>query len=300
MAKVSRKALDWWLVACADSTVVAIIAWKHHFGEVTTSVALASGLICLAVLNIVFLAAVNARNKRHGLPTAGSFFAGAVGMAVVSSLVMAGAVYRKPERNEDVDLALSNTPLSEIHPQRKAILVQLLRRRQAISQEYQKEVAQMKPICPALYSPASFASASAMHDLMSELTQAYDADVSNAAQQKQSMDEFRVEMGRADPDYLKSFEAADQRDEEHRNNITDLEEKWFNSTIALYKYAASHSKEITVREGQLRFGNSAVQSEFSRELQGSKTLYNGFQEQVQEGIREHTQNRRKVGLAPDF
>lgn len=139
-----------------------------------------------------------------------------------------------------------------------------------------------------------------MHDLVSELTQAYDADVTNAVENKQSMDEFRVEMGKADPDYLKSFEAADQRDEERRKNIADLEKKWFDSTIALYKYATLHSNEIAVRDGQLRFGNSTVQSQFSRELQASKSLYNAFQEKVRSGLRDHRQDRRELGLAPDF
>jgi hypothetical protein len=300
MAKLSRKAIDWLALVCIDATVPAVIVWKHHSGEVTAAVALTSSLISLGIGSAVFLGAVHSRNRRRGQGTSRGFLVSAAGLAVISALVTAGAIYLTPQRNDYVDLALSDTPLSQIHPQRKAIIVELLRRRLEISQEYQKEAAQMKPISPALYSPASFASASVMHEVTEGLTHAYDTDISNNAEQRRSMDEFRVEMGKADPEYLKSFEATDQKDEEERNNIMDLEEKWFDSTIALYKYAGSHSDEITVSEGQLRFANNTVQSDFSRQLRESKNLYSVFQKQVQNEIRDHRRNRRKLGLASDF
>lgn len=300
MAKISRRVLDWWLLVCIDATVTGFIAWKHHFGEITPAVGLATGLICLAVGNVVFLTAIHARSKRLGESVSRRLLLVGVSLAVVAALILAGAIYLTPVRNEYLDLALSNTPLSQIHPQRKAILVQLLRRRQAISQEYQATVAQTKPISPALYSPASFASTSVIQNVMAALTQAYDADISNAAEQKQSMDEFRVEMAKADPKYLKSFQARDQKDEQQRSNIIEAERQWFNSTVALYKYAASHADEITDREGELRFANNTVRSEFTRQLGESKNLYNGFQEQVQVGLRDHRRSRREAGLAPDF
>lgn len=300
MSKIPRKALDWWLLICMDATVVCLIAWKHHFGEIAPTVGLASGLFSLAVLNVVFLTAIHARNKHNGETTSRKLLLAGVSLAAVAALIVAGTIYLTPGRSEYLDLALSNTPLSEIHPQRKAIFVRLLRRRQAISHEYQKAVAQMKPISPALYSPASFASTNTMQNVTAALTQAYDADVSDAAEQKQSMDEFRAEMGKIDPGYLKSFEAGDQNDQAERNNIMDLEGKWFDSTIALYKFAGSHSDEITVREGRLRFTNNTVQSEFTRLLEGSRKLYNAFQVQVQHQLRDHGQNRREAGLPPDF
>jgi hypothetical protein len=296
MAKISRKALDWWLVVCIDVTVPAVIVWKYHFGEITRAVALISGLLSLAISNAVFLAAVHARNKRHGVITARSWFAGGIGLAVVSGVVTAGAVYLTPQHNEYADLAFSNIPLSQIHPTRKAILVELIRRQNELSLEYQKRASQMMPISPPLYSPESFATTSVMRRVTATLTQSNAEDLAYAGQVQQAMGRFRAEMGRADPAYLKSFEASDQKREDGQHKLTQLQEKWFHSVIALYAYASAESREITIRKGQLRFANTNIESELSRQMAQSKALYDAWQAQFQELSHEQATERRDVGL----
>lgn len=300
MAKISRRALDWLALVCIDVTVPAMIAWKHHLGEVTPAVALTSGLISVAFINAVFLGAVHIRNKRSGQGTARSLFVGGVGLAIVSALVTAGAVYLTPEHNEYVDLALSNTPLSQIHPQRKAILVEFLRRRLKIGQAYQKEAAQMKPISPALYSPESFASTSVMQSVSRQLRRAYAADEDYYEELQQSMNDFRSKMEKVDPDYLRSFEAGGGKQEIGQKQAMELEGKWFKATIALYAYAGSHAGEITIRQGELHFADSTDGSEFSRREKGAKNLYGAWQSELQKLSRRQEQARREAGLASDL
>jgi hypothetical protein len=300
MAKISRKALDWLALVCIDVTVPAMIAWKHHFGEVTSAVALASGLISLAIGNAVFLGAVHTRNRRSGRGTARGFLVSAAGLAVVSALVTAGAVYLTPEHNEYIDLALSNTPLSQIHPQRKALLVEFMRQRLADSKAYQKEAAELKPFSPPLFSAESFASKSVMQAVSAQLERANAADVSYFDEQKQTMDDFRSKMAKVDPQYLKSFEASDGKQETERRKAFKLQEKWYHATLALYAYASSHSAKIKISKGQLRFTDTAVQSEFAQRMTGAKNLYATWQEEFQRLLKRQEQARREVGLTSDL
>lgn len=277
-----------------------MIAWELHSGEATSSIALIAGLTSVAVMNAVFLGAVHIRNKRSGQGTARSLLLGAAGLAVISALLTAGAVYLTPEHNEYLDLALSNTPLSQIHPQRKAILVELIRRRLELSQAYQKEAAQMKPISPALYSPKSFASTSVMQSVSRQLKRAYTADDNYYEELQQSMNDFRSKMEKVDPDYLRSFEAGGGKQEIGQKQAMELEGKWFKATIALYAYAGSHAGEITISQGKLHFADSTDGSEFSRREKDARNLYGAWQSELQKLSRRQEQARREAGLASDL
>jgi hypothetical protein len=113
------------------------------------------------------------------------------------------------------------------------------------------------------------------------------------------MNEFRSKMTKVDPDYLKSIETGLQAQETREETVFQLEQEWFSATLALYDYANTHTKEITIRNGELRFANEGVRVDFSRQLEDSKSLYERWQETLQELLREHQQSRNEVGLGPD-
>jgi hypothetical protein len=123
IASLSRNALDWLMLACTDVTIPTIVIWKHHTGEASPVAAVIVGFPSLVILNAVFLRAIHGRRQRLGQITSRRFISAAAGLALLSGLLTAVGVYSVPERNDYVDLALSNVPLEQIHPERKALLV---------------------------------------------------------------------------------------------------------------------------------------------------------------------------------
>ena len=298
MASVSRKSLDWIMLVSSDATVPAVISWEHHTGKATSTVALLIGFFSLLVLNLVIIRAILSRRKRLGEDTSPGFVLGAIGLVLLAGLLTAVGVFSFPERNEYVELALSNVPLSEIHPQQKALVVELARRRAANSKNYEQVAAQMKPISPALYSPDSFGSEAVIRSTSESYEKANAVDFAYHEQQEQALNEFRAKMLKVDPDYLKSFEAGLQEQEAREAKSIQLQKECLTATLALYDYADTHIREISVENGQLRFANDSVRTEFSRQLAKSKSSHEQLQEAVQENVRIHQQSREELGLAP--
>jgi hypothetical protein len=299
MAPISRKTLDWIMLVCSDVTVPAVISWEHHAGEATSTVAFLIGFFSLVVFNVVIVGAILSRRKRLGEGTSRGFILGAVGLALLAGLLTSVGVSSFPERNEYVELALSNVPLSEIHPEQKALVVELARRRAANSKKYEQVTAQTKPISPQLYTPDSFASDTVIRAAIEQYTADYAADLNYREEEKQTMNEFRNKMTKVDPDYLKSFEAAQQSRETREEAAFQLEQECVTATLALYNYADTHTKEISIRNGELRFANDGVRMDFSRQLEESKGLHGKWQAALQELIREQQRSRKEIGLGPN-
>jgi len=299
MTSVSRKNLDWLVLIVGNLTVPVMVAWKHHAGEATQTVASVSGLVSLLVLNSVLITAIHFREKRKNEVIPRGFVIGVVGFALFSASLTVISAYSIPERNDYVELAFSGVPLDQIHPQQKALVVDLLRRTAANSRDYEHLAAQTKPISPQLYSVESFANESVIRSVLEEYGKANAADFAYHKEQEQTMDEFRDKMMTVDPSYLKSFEAGRQEQETQEAKILQLQQECSTATTALYNYAGTHTKDITVKDGQLRFANDAVQTEFSRQLEGSKTMYERWQGALQESVRRQQQLRKNVGLLPN-
>jgi hypothetical protein len=302
MTSAPRHALDWLLLAVIDLTVPAVIAWKHRAGDTTSTVALLTGFISIAVLNAVIVGAISSRRRRLGEGSSRGFLSVAIGLAVLSGLLTALGVLSFPERNDYVELALSNVPLEEIHPEQKALVVELVRRRAADSKNYERVAAQIKPISPPLFSPDSFANDAVIRAVLEQYTKAYTVDFDYREEEQRTMSDFRDKMMKVDPDYLKTFEAAEQAPESQESG----EEKAFQlqkasvaATLALYNYADTHTKEISLRNGELRFANAGVQAEFSRQLEDSKSRHERWQELLHELVKEHQRSRAQLGLAPN-
>jgi hypothetical protein len=267
-----------------------MMVWERRAGEVGITAALISGMIALALANIAVIIGVRARNKRQGQPASRGLAFGAVVLAVVSACVMAIGVFSVPAHNEFVDLAFSNTPLSEIRPERKALVVELIRRRAANSREYEAVAAQVKPLSPPLYSPESFANEYAIRNTVDYLKKYADIDFAYYSKQQEVMADFRNKMSKADPEYLKRWDAETGRGvaEASTNN---LERQWLTSAFALYDYAASHVKDITVTDGKLNFSTERVRLEFNEKEEKSKTLYTKWQDRFQGLLRDQQQTR---------
>jgi len=299
MTSVSRKSLDWLILIVVNLTVPLIVAWKHHAGEASQTVASVSGLVSLLVLNSVIIIAIHFREKRKNEVIPRGFVIGGIVLALFSVLLTVIGVYSIPEHNDYVELAFSSVPLDQIHPQQKALIVDLLRRTAANSRDYEHLAAQTKPISPHLYSVESFANENVIRSVLAEYVEANAADFAYHEQQEQTMNEFRDKMMKVDPNYLKSFEADRQEQETQEARAFQLQQECSTATTALYNYAETHAKDITVKDGQLRFTNDDVQAEFSRQLEGSKALYERWQGALQESVRRQQQSRKNVGVMPN-
>jgi hypothetical protein len=115
MAQWTREAKDWLLLVCIDATVPITIAWERYAGGASTTIAIVSGLASLAALNTVLIATISARNKRQGQGVSSSLFIGGIGRMMFAALLTSLSAYAVPARNDYLELALSDKPLSDIH-----------------------------------------------------------------------------------------------------------------------------------------------------------------------------------------
>ncbi|HKW25116.1 MAG TPA: hypothetical protein VJN48_04990 [Terriglobales bacterium] len=289
----SRKRLDWLLLACANVTVPVVVIWERYEGQVGTTVMLISGLISLVIANIAVLVGIRSRKKRWGQTLSPSLVLGAALFAVVSAGIMTVGVIAVPAHNEYADLAFSNTPINQIHPEQKALLVELIRRKAANSREYAATAAQIKPFSPPLYSPESFANADVMRSTIEGLTKAADLDFAYYRKQQAAEKEFRDKVSKIDPQFLAAWDKPGG-DELAEQAILRLEQQWLASTTVLYQYVGSHQKAITVQNGKLKFATTAVELEFNQRQQYSKTLYTKMEDRIQGLSRDRMQLRSRI------
>jgi hypothetical protein len=293
----TRMAKDWLLLACVNLTVPIVVAWKRHSGDASAAVAVVSGLVSLAVLNTVFTALIRARDRRQGRASRHGLAVATVGLAIFSALVTSVFAFSTSAQNDYLQLALSSTPLGEIHPKQKALVVELIRRRAENSRAYERTIAEIKPISPPLYSADSFANQNVIRLVSTEYSKDSDIDFSYGAQQQQVMNEFRDKMTKVDPTYLKSFEAARQEQEASEAEAGKLQRECVAATLSLYDYAAIHSKDITFKNGQLVFSAESVRLQFSEQLDNSKALYTKWQSVLQGLVKRQQQLRSASGVS---
>ena len=293
MDTASRDPLDWLIAVCVNLPIPAIMIWKRSTGELSSSTAIRSGLIALAISNVVAVLAVRTKRKRRGDATSPTFALGAAGLAVIAGTIMAIGIVSVPTHNQYVDLAFSNIPLNQIHPERKALIVELIRRKAANSREYRSITSLAKPLSPALYSAESFANPDVIAKTIRQLKALADADFAYYAKQQEADKEFREKMSSVDPNYLKAIDAIDTDDIAERATV-QLEEQWFSSTASLYKYAGAHHEEIEFREGVLKFLTKGVQSEFNHDLENCKTLHTQLQNRVRGSLSDKEKERAHI------
>lgn len=286
------------LIAINSGVPIATL-WEYHAGETSSWVALLSGGIVLLVGNIAALLAFRKWYQRGGLRFPGMIGAGAVILAVASFLVtLVGVSLLKP-RNGYADLASSNIPLSRIEPEQKRLVVELIRRTAANSQEENKEMAEAlkEPMNPSVYSPASFGNQQVIGSTMIHLTKYTAIDFDYFSKQQSAREEFKRKMILSDPQFLESWNAKRQQQELLDKETNDLEHDWFASVQQLYDYAAQHTKEISVKDGGLVISNPTVRDLFNKQLDHSKALHTRLVSSVQEQVKH--QQKLKAQLAED-
>jgi hypothetical protein len=298
---LSHRQLEGLVLICVNATVPAVLVWKRHAGEVTSTTAFITSVISLAVLNAVFIAALRSQHKRQGLPRSKGLSATAVGMAAVSLLATALAVRVIPVRNDYLGLAASNIPLNEIRPDQKRLVVELLRRLTANSQDYERalNVAKSHPLSPSLYSPESFGDSATMTRTVEVLQKYATIDFDYGNKQQLAMAEFRKKMATANPEYLKSWDLEREGQNELAASAINHEKDWLSGVDALYDLAAKHADSIRLVNGKLQFADRKVEQDFQNRLQASKALYDKWQEQVQELVkRQEVARKRTVESVP--
>ena len=156
--------------------------------------------------------------------------------------------------------------------------------------------ARKKPISPSLYTPQSFANEQVIESTIAQVTKYTDADLEYSQKQKLVRSKFRDKMAQVDPEYLRSWDVERKGQEEAEQSAIDLEREWLDSTVSLYRYGASHLKDMSVENGHLNFAPDALKVDFGNTQDQIKTLYKKWQEAAQGLARTHEQKRAEAGL----
>lgn len=297
---LSRRKLEYLAVASINATAPAVILWKQYTGEISSTFAGLSAVVCLLFLNTVFLLAMRSKRRQQGLSLDRSLIGATAVLAVISALVTVIAANSIPVRNDYLGLALSGKPLNEIQPEQKRLVVELIRNRAAMSQEYDRSIAEAKkhPMSPALYTPESFASVEVMRSTSDTLQKYLQMDLDYYAKLQQSIADFRRKMERVDPVYLKSWDQQQTDQERLQASTVALEQQWMASVVALYGFAETHYDEVKLYGSPAEHDDSADE-EFKKQLAASKALFDKWQQQAAElATRQNEARARNVPHVP--
>jgi hypothetical protein len=301
MRMTSTKAIAfnrWLILVCINCSVPVAILWKYHAGEVTSAVAVLSGAIVLTIGNIVALFGFERRSDRDGIQLKKGFVISATLLAIASFLAILLGVSLVKHRNEYADLAMSNTPLAQIRPERKRLIVELIRRTAAISREENTVLAEAQkvPMNPQVYSPESFANKQTMEATLAQLTKYAEIDFKYFDEQKGAREDFRRKMADCDAEYLKEWNADRKAQEDSEASANRLEHDWFASVSALYLFAEQNAGEITVKDEKTSISNPAVRVSFDDDLFAkSKALHEKLESTAQDEIRQQNQVKERIG-----
>jgi len=193
-------------------------------------------------------------------------------LVVLSGVITTIFIFAFPSQSL-LKLAQSDASLESIQPERKRLVVELIRRAAADSADNNRAAEAIKPLSPALYSVDSFAAEATMRSTVAQLKQAYDADQRYAAAKRKTMNDFREKMTNVDPDYLRDFESRMQQREHLDDVIEATEEKWIANTINLYDYAIANSRDISLRpDGHLSIKNQDVRQSLLQQIDACRAL----------------------------
>lgn len=288
----------WIALVCANTAAPAFQIWEYYKGTADSKAALLGIAFALVILNSVLLWALFARSERKGwrLPKKKLRLA-AGAMAIVAFLVTVCGVLLLKQRNNYFDLAISGTPLSSINPERTRLVVELIRRSAANSQEVNQAMAEAQkvPLNPAAYSPDSFGSPEIMHSTLAHLAAYAEIDFEYFEKQQTVREDFHRKMAVCDPEYLKNWDAERSDYENIENSANRLEHDWFTSVEALYTYAEQHSHDINIEQGKISISNTAVRQHFDDLFDRSKALHEKLESTVQEEVKHQQQAKAHVG-----
>jgi hypothetical protein len=272
MRTLSAAKWRWMIVALMNITIAAMILYQQKTGQISPTVALISSWASFVLLNLVFVVGLFVREHQSGKSLPGRFAVGVALVALSCGVLTTFSLKIVRPKNRYAQLALSNTPLSSIKPERDRLIVELIRKRAAESKQYNAAAAQMAPIVPPLYSAASFDSVEAMNKTASRLQSAFEIDREYGANLKADRDGFRTRMAQVDPTYLRSWNKDRKGDDDLEDRIMDLESRWVQSVSTLYAFAVLHKEDIAVRGEKLEIRDPKVKREFEQMMTSSEKL----------------------------
>jgi hypothetical protein len=212
-----------------------------------------------------------------------------LGLVFLSGLITTVSIAATPSDNY-LEVAVSDTPLNKIHPDRKRLMVELLRQQKADSEENSRIAKSIKPISPALYSVGSFASKAAMESTSAQLKQAYEIDQAYAAAKKQARKSFHDKMQRVDPDFLRGVESRLQEGDSLEVSIELDEAKWVASASSLYEYAEANASDISVNKGgHLEVKGDELKQSLLQQIEASAALEQKMMDERAKAVKnQHT------------
>jgi len=291
-AIANRVRSNWLIIGCANGTVPIVIIWKYHAGEIGYTVALLAGAIVLTVGNIAILLGFRQLSKREGGPLGKRLVVGAAVLAIAAFLATILGVSVKKHRNGYLNLALSDVPLSSIEPVQRRLVVELIRRTNANSQEENKAMAEAQkvPMNPAVYSAQSFADQQIIQSTLAHLAIYTEIDFQYSAKQQSAREDFRRKMAVCDAEYLTKWDAQRRRQEDTESAANQIEHNWFTSVKALYDYAEQHARNIAVIDGRISISDVPVRQRFNDLFDQSKALH----EKLESAVREEIEPQQKA------
>jgi hypothetical protein len=264
----------WIVLGTFNLGVLLFCLWNYHSGAATRQVALIVSTIVLVIGNAGLLFSFRKHRKQEGTPAWSNFAPAAVVFAIISFTITAFGVSHLQDPNDYLRIAMSTTPFSSIHPERRRLVVEFLRKRAAYSRQNNKDLADasLHPINPPLYSPESFANKAVMASTIATLTKFMDIDLHYDEQLQDSAQSFRQKMELCDPAYLKSWNESIEETEGTQAPAMRAERDWFASVTSLYSYAEGHANDITLKSGKLIITPTSVLDAFNQQMTNSKDL----------------------------
>jgi hypothetical protein len=272
MTQVTQRTMDWLLVIVGNLSTAFWLFWQHARGGTSAETTMITTPIVFVIVDVTVLLSIRAKNHSKQLKIPASLILTAVLLALTASGSLWASLRQDLYGNELLNEANSSKPISEIRPERNAILVQLLRARLRNSRETVAATKTMKPIAPALYSPGSFENESVIRSVISQVETAASFDINNAEKQETAMTEFRARMSKADPAYLALFETNRKKEEDEDRQALTQEKEWYEATIDLYKFAAANQKAIKIEEHRVALADPKLQAIFDKKKEHSAEL----------------------------
>jgi hypothetical protein len=275
------------LLAVINFSIPAFVLLQRPSRDMSDGKFILVGWISAIFLNSVILFGLNRRIAQTGKRISSAVVSIAVIFAMLSGVITTAAVAMFPQPSY-LQLAQSSTPLSQIEPEQKRLMVELIRHTAANSAENTRLATSMKPISPPLYSVSSFASKGTMESTSSQLKQAYDIDLAYNAARHQTMRDFHDKMLQVDPSYLHQFESSMHNEEEGEAAIASAEDKWIASAQDLYAYAEAHADKISVTDGgKLQIVDQDIRKSLEEQIEASEALQKEMLDDRQKIVDKH-------------
>ena len=273
----------WIITLSVDLGTLIFVPLKVH--ALTSPAALVVAWIPLALMQLLLLILLGKKAKEAGQPIPAGFYWKAGSVALVVGIVASMlAVSAAATPGSYLDLAQSSMSLDEINPAQKRLVVELLRKDIAYTQENNKVLANAKPVSPAIYSPESFASVPTMQSVVSQL-QVDVAESEHYAEQLGDAEQgFRSQMALVDPTYLQSWITSRKEDTDANADSLRLQRIWWDGFVGLYTYAEAHAQQIKVNNGKLVITDQAANTAFNQQMASSKQAYNSYLAAVQKCV----------------